>query len=73
MIHDEDIIELDDPKLSPSEKMYLPQILGGMKVTLGHMVKSMMGQTETVQYPEQKRELNVTPRIYSKPISGLAT
>lgn len=59
MIHDEDIIELDDPKLSPSEKLYLPQILGGMKTTLGHMVKSMLGQTITVQYPEQKRELNV--------------
>ncbi len=59
MIHDEDILELDDPILSPSEKLYLPQILGGMKTTILHMGKSLIGKHMTVQYPEQKREVRV--------------
>lgn len=59
MIHDEDILELDEPTLTPSEKLYLPQILGGMKVTILHMGKSLVGKHMTVQYPEQQREVRV--------------
>ncbi len=59
MIHDEDILELSEPSLSPSEKLFLPQILGGMVTTIVHMGKSMVGQHRTVQYPEQKRELRL--------------
>jgi len=59
MIRDEDILELSEPSLSPSEKLFLPQILGGMVTTIVHMSKSMVGRHRTVQYPEQKRELRL--------------
>ena len=59
MIRDEDILELGEPILSPLEKLYLPQILDGMKTTVRHLSKSVLGQTFTVQYPEQKRDLRI--------------
>ena len=59
MIKKEDIIELQAPTLNATERLYLPQILGGMAVTMKHMVKSLFGKKLTVQYPEQKRELRV--------------
>lgn len=46
----EDIIVIEPPNLSGAEKLYLPQILSGMGVTLRHM----FGKSITVQYPEQK-------------------
>lgn len=58
MIRDEDILEIDTPRLTAAEKLYLPQILEGMWVTLRHLAKTLVGrQARTVQYPEQKREL----------------
>ncbi len=59
MIHDEDILELSEPSLSPAEKLFIPQILGGMVTTIAHMGKSMVGQNLTVQYPEQKRDIRL--------------
>ena len=59
MIKDEDIILLEEPKLSAAERLYLPQILGGMKTTLLHMIKSWFYKPLTVQYPEETRELRV--------------
>lgn len=50
MIKDEDIIAIEEPRLSPSEMLYLPQILGGLKTTFGHLFK----RNRTVQYPEQQ-------------------
>ncbi len=55
MIRDEDIIVVDEPDLSAAERLYLPQILGGMRTTFRHMFKKKI----TVQYPEQKRTLRV--------------
>lgn len=57
MMKDEDILIVDQPDLSPAERLYLPQILDGMKTTIGHLARSITGRTLTVQYPEQKREL----------------
>jgi len=55
MIKDEDIIELGEPQLSMAERMYLPQIAGGMATTLKHLGRSLLrGQKMTVQYPEEK-------------------
>lgn len=55
MIKDEDIIELGEPQLSMAERMYLPQIAGGMATTLKHLGRSLIGgQRLTVQYPEEK-------------------
>lgn len=60
MIRDEDILELEAPTLSAAEKLYLPQILGGMATTLRHLGQTLVGGGPvTVQYPEQKRELRV--------------
>jgi len=57
MIKDEDILLVDQPDLGPAERLYLPQILDGMKTTIGHLARSITGKTLTVQYPEQQREL----------------
>ncbi len=51
----EDVLEIEEPKLSLSEMLYMPQIAGGMATTLRHM----FGKSITVQYPEQKREIRV--------------
>ncbi len=60
MIRDEDIIIIEEPHLSAAERLYLPQILGGLGTTLKHMGKSLfLNKKVTVQYPEQKRELRV--------------
>jgi NADH-quinone oxidoreductase subunit I len=37
-----------------SEKLYLPAILGGLKITISHFFK----KKPTIQYPEQKREFS---------------
>ena len=59
MIRDEDILLIEEPELGAAEKLYLPQILGGMKTTLRHLGKSLFKKPLTVQYPEETRELNV--------------
>ena len=57
MIQDQDILNVDQPDLSAAERLYLPQILGGMKTTLVHMVRTLTGGPLTVQYPEQQRTM----------------
>lgn len=48
-------ITVTRPKLSIWEKMYLPSIGKGLKITLGHAIKMLRGKTHvTMQYPEQK-------------------
>ena len=59
MIQDEDILMIDEPRLSASERLFLPQIVAGMKTTLGHMRKTLLKKPITVQYPEERRELRV--------------
>lgn len=59
MIREEDILELDEPRLSASEMLYVPQVVGGMLATLRHMGKTLLHKPMTVQYPEEKRELRV--------------
>lgn len=59
MIKDEDILQIDSPELTSAERLYLPQILSGMKTTIQHLAKSITGQTLTVQYPEQKRDMRI--------------
>ncbi|MBI4718773.1 MAG: NADH-quinone oxidoreductase subunit I [Planctomycetes bacterium] len=55
MIHNDDILELDEPQLSAAERLYLPQILGGMKTTLRHLGRTLLNRPFTVQYPEEQR------------------
>ena len=59
MIDDQDILELEEPQLGPAERLYLPQILGGMKTTIRHLAKSLFKGRFTIQYPEQQRPLRV--------------
>ncbi len=59
MIHDDDVLELTEPSLGTAERLYLPQILEGMKTTLRHLGKSLFQRPITLQYPEEKRELRV--------------
>ena len=59
MIRDQDILLIEEPQLGAAEKLYLPQILGGMKVTLEHLGNSLFKKPLTVQYPEEQREVNV--------------
>ncbi len=44
-------------KLSLVESLYLPEILKGMKITLGHLVRNIIDQDHlaTVEYPEVRK------------------
>jgi NADH-quinone oxidoreductase subunit I len=43
------------PKLTWSERLYLPAIVGGLAITLKHLKNVLLGRTKvTVEYPEQK-------------------
>ena len=60
MIRNEDILEIKPPRLTAAERLYLPQILGGMWVTLRHTVRNLLfGEAVTIEYPEKKRDLRV--------------
>jgi len=60
MIKDEDILLLDEPRLTSAERLYMPQILDGMRVTAQHLVDTLFkGKQRTVQYPEQQRPMRI--------------
>jgi len=43
------------PQLSFYERLYLPAIVTGLKITFGHLVRTLTGRTKvTLQYPEEK-------------------
>ena len=61
MIDDKDIMLIAAPQLSAGERLYLPQILGGMKTTLRHLHKTLIkGRPMTVQYPEEKVDISLS-------------
>ena len=55
-MRDEDILIVETPSLSPAEKLYLPQILGGMKTTLRHMFMRKQRWQRVRSYPEDTRQ-----------------
>ncbi len=59
MISDKDILVIEEPKLGAAERLYLPQIVAGMKTTLVHLGHSLLKRPMTVQYPEEQRDLRV--------------
>ncbi len=59
MIDDKDIVVVDQPDLTGPERLYVPQILDGMKTTIRHFTKSLLRRPVTIQYPEETRELRV--------------
>ena len=58
-MRDEDIIVLEEPVLTPAERLYLPQIVEGMATTLRHMFSKQKRDETVKQYPEHKRELRI--------------
>ena len=54
-----DIIEVDQPDLSLAERLYVPQILDGLRVTLGHLLRKRERDAYVVQYPEQVAPVSV--------------
>jgi NADH-quinone oxidoreductase subunit I len=43
------------PKLSLFERMYLPAVLAGMRITIKHFIAMLTGKTKvTMQYPEER-------------------
>ena len=59
MLDEADILCVDQPPVTASERLYLPQIIDGMVTTIKHLGKTVFKGSITVQYPEQKRELRV--------------
>ena len=55
MVQAEDIIVVDEPELTATERLYLPQIVEGLTTTFRHMFKKSV----TVQYPEITRKLRL--------------
>jgi NADH-quinone oxidoreductase subunit I len=58
-MRDEDILLVEEPVLTPAERLYLPQIFDGMRTTLRHLFNRRYRDKRVVQYPDQKRELRV--------------
>ncbi len=52
-------MKVQSPNLSFWERMYVPEVLRGMRVTWGHFVKNLFRQSEmpTVQFPEEPKAL----------------
>ena len=59
MISNDDILLVNEPPLSAAERLYVPPIWAGMKMTLRHWGKSLFDRPITVQYPEERRTLRV--------------
>ncbi len=58
-MRDEDVIVLKEPELTAAERLYLPQILDGMKTTLRHMFNTKRRNEVVSAYPEEKRPFRV--------------
>ncbi len=52
-----DIVYVDQPELTMMERLYLPQVFGGMKTTLRHVFKKRLRAETVIQYPEERRPL----------------
>ena len=52
-MRDEDIVVLEEPKLTAVERLYLPQIVDGMRTTLRHMFDTRRRNKVVTQYPER--------------------
>jgi NADH-quinone oxidoreductase subunit I len=56
------------PKLSVWEKMYLPQVFGGLLITLRHFKNMITGKTKVImQYPEEKWDSHMPPYYRGAP------
>ena len=54
---DSDIVVLEEPRLSATDELYVPQIAMGMKTTLKHLWDTIKpGGGRVVSYPEEQRD-----------------
>ncbi len=58
-MREQDYYIVQEPELSAAERLYLPQIIEGMRTTLRHMFNVRRRERVVVEYPEEKRELRV--------------
>ena len=56
------------PKLTFAEKIYLPTVFAGLKITLGHLVRMLRGKTHVaMQYPEEKWDAHLPAHYRGAP------
>ena len=55
-MREEDILVVREPALTPAERLYLPQVVEGVRTTLRHMFNVKKREETVTQYPEQKHE-----------------
>src|SRR5260370_39370815 len=56
------------PKLSLFERMYLPAVLAGMRITIKHFIAMLTGKTKvTMQYPEERWDAHLPEHYRGAP------
>jgi NADH-quinone oxidoreductase subunit I len=56
------------PNLTFSEKIYLPTLIAGLKITLGHFIRMFRGRSNVaMQYPEEKWDTHLPPYYRGAP------
>ena len=56
------------PKLTFAEKLYLPAVMTGLRITIGHFIKMLRGERKVVmEYPEQKWDANMPEHYRGAP------
>jgi NADH-quinone oxidoreductase subunit I len=56
-MNNDDIIILEEPRLSLADQFYIPQVLKGLGTTMKHMFNVVVrNEHRVIQYPEQRRE-----------------
>jgi NADH-quinone oxidoreductase subunit I len=58
-MRDDDILWVEEPQLTPAERLYLPQVFDGMRTTLRHLFNRRYRERRVTQYPDQKRPMRV--------------
>jgi len=59
-MRDKDVIMIREPELGPPERLYLPQILDGLRTTLRHLFSARRRRALVVEYPEKEVALDLT-------------
>jgi NADH-quinone oxidoreductase subunit I len=56
------------PKLSIGERLYVPAVLAGLKITISHLFKVLRGKTKvTMQYPEERWDTHLPEHYRGAP------
>ena len=56
------------PKLNFGERLYVPAVLAGLKITIGHFLKVLTGKTKvTMQYPEERWDTHLPEHYRGAP------